>query len=103
MGIREDLGWSVSNYKRDPYRQYIIELNRHDHVVALILAVVAVVLLLFGVVKLTGRSRTECAIELSNGSKVEAKGCFWWNKSNTISCDNHKNYSVFAVKSWECK
>jgi hypothetical protein len=87
----------------DPYHRYVVEINKHDLVTAVILAVVAVIFAMYGVVKLAERSRTECVIELSDGSKVEDKSCMWWNRSNTLSCADHKRYSMFAVKSWECK
>jgi len=87
----------------DPYRRYMEEMNKHDGVVAVILAVVAVVLLLFGLGKLFERFKSDCVVELADGKLVDAKSCIAWSKTNVLSCDNHKKYSLYAVKSWDCK
>jgi hypothetical protein len=90
------VGWN--NYNR-----HVKAMNRHDGIVAVILAVVAVVLLLFGLGKLFERFKSDCVVELADGTLVDAKSCLVWSKTSVLSCDNHKKYSLYAVKSWECK
>ena len=44
----------------------------------------------------------KCAIEFSNGSKFEAINCSIYRDSTNLDCKGI-NYSMYAVKSWECK
>jgi hypothetical protein len=74
-----------------------------DDAIALVLLIFIVILFVIGMAKLVTQTGSDCVIHLSDGSKEEAQSCMWWSKSNTISCAGSKRYSLFAVKSWECK
>lgn len=46
---------------------------------------------------------TQCRIEFIDGSVTEATSCTKWRDDTSLECGNGKKYSVYAVKSWECK
>jgi hypothetical protein len=48
------------------------------------------------------KPETKCVIEFSDGSKRQASNCDMYRDSTNLDC-NEINYSMYAVKSWECK
>lgn len=46
---------------------------------------------------------TQCRIEFIDGSVTEATSCDKYRDDTSLECGNGKKYSVYAVKSWECK
>jgi flagellar biogenesis protein FliO len=93
----------MTTYNYNRYDQQLRKMNKFYAVTAVILAVLAVVFLLWGLMKLFERSKSDCVVELSDGTVVKTKSCISWSRTNVLSCDNHKKYSLYAVKSWECK
>jgi len=49
------------------------------------------------------QTKTDCIVEFIDGSKIKATSCDMWRDSTVLECGNRKSYSVYAVKSWECK
>jgi len=43
-----------------------------------------------------------CVIQFTDGSNAQAVGCDMYRDSTNLECDG-TNYSMYAVKSWECK
>jgi|LakMenEpi03Aug12_release.lakeMendotaPanAssembly.Ray.scaffolds.fasta_scaffold447128_4 hypothetical protein len=48
------------------------------------------------------KPETKCIIEFSDGLKRQASNCDIYRDSTNLDC-NEINYSMYAVKSWECK
>lgn len=47
--------------------------------------------------------QTKCVIEFADKSKVEAVSCDTWRNDTYLDCANGKRFSLYGVKSWECK
>jgi hypothetical protein len=88
---------------KSSYQRYLEELDLRERAIAVVLLVFIVAIVVIGFAKLVTQTGSDCVIQLSDGSVEKAESCTWWSKSNTISCAGSKRYSLFAVKSWECK
>lgn len=46
---------------------------------------------------------TQCVVEFVDGSVTQATSCAKWRDGTSLECGKGKKYSIYAVKSWECK
>jgi hypothetical protein len=93
----------MASYSYRNYDRYLKEIDDNLALTSKILIGAIVIILLVVLVRFVQANRGECLIQLSDGTKVEAKGCMSWSRTNTLDCDDGKTYSLFAIQSWECK
>lgn len=48
-------------------------------------------------------SSSKCKIEFVDSSQIEAVGCFAYRDDINLRCDGGKAYSLYGVKSWQCR
>lgn len=46
---------------------------------------------------------THCVVSFIDGSVTQATSCTKWRDDTSLECGNGKKYSIYAIKSWECK
>jgi hypothetical protein len=91
----------MSIVTRDLFKSIVVAILVISTGIGLALSILFVLSLIFSQLNKVFPEK-KCAIEFSDGSKVQAVNCDIYRDSTNLDCAGI-NFSMYAVKSWKCK